>query len=64
MTLSTNFSSWANNLTMRNVVKIQFKARDLLPKRRIGKKQRKKKGNLIKNLYVSQRFLMRTRTID
>ena len=24
---------------MRNVVKIQFKARDLLPKRRIGKKK-------------------------
>ena len=37
---------------MRNAVKIQFKARDLLPKRRIGKTKRKI-GNLIKNLYVS-----------
>ena len=37
---------------MRNAVKIQFKARDLLPKRRIGKTDRKI-GNLVKNLYVS-----------
>ena len=34
------------------------------PKEELEKKQRKKKGNLIKNLYVSQRFLMRTRTIN
>ena len=53
---------------MTNVIKIQFKTTYLLPKRRIeklskkrtGKKQRKKKGNLIKNLYVSLRFLTRT----
>ena len=37
---------------MRNAVKIQFKARDLLPKRRIRKTDRKI-GDLIMNLYVS-----------
>ena len=54
MTWITHFFSWAyDNLTIRNAVNIHFKARDLLPKRRIGKKKRKI-GNPIKNLYVSQ----------
>ena len=59
MTWITHFSSRAyNNLTMRNAVKIQFKARDVLPKEELEKQR--KIGNLIKNLYVSQGFLART----